>query len=325
MQFLLDKLENFAKAGPNDDFWFAMSFLVFATVSCFFYAFRFLRRKRVITDTPTSKIRSAAQGYVELSGQGKYLEGESLRSPLTGTPCIWYEVRVDKRAMGLGSDRHHWKTIMEDTSGEMFTLQDETGECLIAPEGAKVTVNDEGVWYGNKERPPRRRRPPGARKRNSIMDIVFGGSMSEYQYTERLIREYEKVYAIGLFETVGGANAGNNTKQEVLNLIREWKKNSAELIEKFDKNKDGKIDMEEWQEIRKAAYKEIMAKQKEQPAQAPVNLIRKTNDKRRPFLLSSVDQDALVRKLHYSALGCFIGFALCGMASVMLIAMRYSG
>ena len=321
MQFLAT-LQSSIKAEQNDDFWFFMAFMAAGVIFCFFFAFKFLRQKRIITDTPTSKVRSAAQGYVELAGQGKYVEGETLRSPLTGTPCIWYEVMVEKQTIaGIGA-HDRWRTVMEDSSGEMFLLQDETGECIIAPEGAEVTVNDEGIWYGNTERPPRRRRPPGVSRVAKLLRLHWGWS-NEYRYTERLIHEYEKIYAIGLFETTGGANAGNNTKQEVLNLLREWKKNSAALLEKFDKNKDGKIDMEEWQEIRKAAYQEVMARQKDQSAQAPVNIMGRTNDKRRPFLLSSVDQDALVRKLHYYALGCFIGFALCGTVFILFIGLRY--
>ena len=300
-----------------------MYFLLFATIACFFLAFRFLRRKRVITDTPTSRIRSAAQGYVELAGQGKYIEGESITSPLTGTPCLWYQVKVERDSLTIAPyGGHQWDIIMEESSDQMFLLQGETGECLIAPVGAEVTVNDEVVWYGDTEKPSHR--PPNARKKGSTRNFLFGNGFGTYRYTERLIHENEKIYAIGLFETTGGDNAATTTTPETIKLIREWEKNSTALLEKFDKNKDGEIDIQEWREIREAAYKEIMAR-KDQSAQAPVNIMGKTNDRQRPFLLSAVNQDALVRKFHYYTIGCFIGFALCGTASVMLIAMRYSG
>ena len=39
-----------------------------------------LRRRRAITDTPTSRIASAAQGYVELSGSGRPLDHPPLLS-----------------------------------------------------------------------------------------------------------------------------------------------------------------------------------------------------------------------------------------------------
>lgn len=45
------------------------------------------RRRRAITDTPTSRIASAAQGYVELSGQGRALDDPPLYAPLTQAPA----------------------------------------------------------------------------------------------------------------------------------------------------------------------------------------------------------------------------------------------
>ena len=37
-------------------------------------AFNFLKRKRIIEDTPTALVRSAPQGYVELQGQAELLQ-----------------------------------------------------------------------------------------------------------------------------------------------------------------------------------------------------------------------------------------------------------
>src|SRR5574340_130547 len=45
------------------------------------------RRTRAVADTPTSKVASAAQGYVELIGEGRPLGGAPLLSPLTQLPC----------------------------------------------------------------------------------------------------------------------------------------------------------------------------------------------------------------------------------------------
>ena len=48
-------------------------------------------------DTPTSKIRSAAQGYVELSGHGELMEGPKIIAPLTSKYCTWYSYKVEER------------------------------------------------------------------------------------------------------------------------------------------------------------------------------------------------------------------------------------
>ena len=56
-------------------------------------AYATLARKRLIEDTPTSRIRSAPQGFVELAGVAGVFEGEPIIAPLTQRPCCWYRYR----------------------------------------------------------------------------------------------------------------------------------------------------------------------------------------------------------------------------------------
>ena len=102
-------LKHWAKTGPADDFWlWAIGLLIAALVS-FVFSFITLHRKRIIEDTPTSKIRSAAQGYIELIGHGQLMEGQPIIAPLTGTICTWYKYSVDEhRQSGKNSK---WVTI----------------------------------------------------------------------------------------------------------------------------------------------------------------------------------------------------------------------
>lgn len=55
------------------------------------------RRARTIADIATSRIGSAAQGYVEVVGQAKADPGELIFSPYSHIPCIWYRYRVFSR------------------------------------------------------------------------------------------------------------------------------------------------------------------------------------------------------------------------------------
>jgi hypothetical protein len=54
----------------------------------FVSGFRLLARKRLLLTTPTSKIRSAALGLVEVNGMaaGPY----TMPAPITGKPCFLY-------------------------------------------------------------------------------------------------------------------------------------------------------------------------------------------------------------------------------------------
>jgi hypothetical protein len=57
-----------------------------------------------------SRVRSAAQGYVELDGVGMLPPGSTNRSPLTGTPCTWFRRRALLGLSGfvLGSAALAW-------------------------------------------------------------------------------------------------------------------------------------------------------------------------------------------------------------------------
>ena len=91
------------------------------------------RRRRAITDTPTSRIASAAQGYVELSGQGRALDDPPLYAPLTQAPCLWYRFQIEER-----TGQNKWQTIDSGESDVPFILEDGSGRCVIDPDGAEI-------------------------------------------------------------------------------------------------------------------------------------------------------------------------------------------
>lgn len=313
---MFDALKEWAKYAPADDFWLWAGALLFATIAGFFFSFISLHRKRIIEDTPTSKIRSAAQGYVELAGYGQLLDGLPIVAPLTGTQCTWYKLQVEEyRQSGKHS---RWKTIRSETSEALFLLKDETGQCIIDPEGAHVTVVNKDVWHGGEPSPVRG--PESASKKRHIASLF--GRHRRYRYTEQRLHNEESLYAIGLFKTVGGAGARFDVNEDVRELIREWKRDAAMLLQTFDNDNDGEINLQEWQRVRDEAYKQVIAKHSEQKTLPPVNIMSKTNDRRRPFILSAIEENDLVHRLHiYSVLSLSL-FILCGSISTWLISLR---
>tara|TARA_R110000782_G_scaffold49668_12_gene108066 strand:+ start:153 stop:1112 length:960 start_codon:yes stop_codon:yes gene_type:complete len=309
-------LKHWAKSGPAEDFWFwTLGLLITALVS-FSVCFISLHRKRIIEDTPTSKIRSAAQGYVELNGYGQLMEGQPIVAPLTGTICTWYKYRVDEhRRSGKNSK---WVTIRSGTSEELFLIKDDTGQCIIDPEDAHVTVTNKDVWHGAEANPV-----GGVSTINKEPALFSGfGRHRRYRYTEERLHTDESLYAIGLYKTVGGAGAKFNINEDVRELIREWKADSETLMKKFDADNNGAIDLQEWQNVRQAAYDHIVEMHGEQKALPPVNIMNKTNDSRRPFILSAIEENNLVYRLHiYSVLSLSL-FILCGSFSTWLISIR---
>ncbi|MEE9575614.1 MAG: GIDE domain-containing protein [Gammaproteobacteria bacterium] len=300
---------------PADDFWEWATLLSVASIGGFIGAFYFFLRKRIVEDTPTSNIRSAAQGYVELSGISKLMDGSIITGPLTSTTCAWYSYSIEEhQSSGKNS---HWVTLEEGISDNLFLIIDDTGEAVIDPENANVTPGYTDVWYGSTRQPQHR---SAARRKKKFFNI----SMGDYRYTEMRIHPDEKLYAIGLFATVGGTASEYNTSNDVAHLLRKWKKNSEHLLARFDENKDGQIDMEEWQKVRETALKQINSQHADQKASAPVHILGKTCDSRRPFLLSALPQSDLVKRYSRYATGMIIIFFVAGALATWMISVRLS-
>jgi hypothetical protein len=97
----------------------------------FFRGFPFLKRKRLIQNTPTSTIRGAALGAVEVSGTvvGPY----TLISPLSESDCFYYHAV----ARSTGEDG---KKVEEEVLYAPFFLDDGTGRLMVDPRGAEMEL-----------------------------------------------------------------------------------------------------------------------------------------------------------------------------------------
>ena len=151
--------------------------------------------------------RSAAQGYVEIDGKAALLEGPTIVAPLTGKPCAWYSYKIEEHRQGKNSRRATHESGLSD---ELFLLVDETGQCIIDPEGASVTPSVKDVWYGSTSRPSK-----GPTSGRSLL------SNGRYRYTEKRLNTGDSLYAIGLFSTVGGAGSVYDPGSDVRELLKE--------------------------------------------------------------------------------------------------------
>lgn len=307
----MSSLSEWARYAPSDDFWLASGLLVVLAIGGFLGAFYYFARKRVVEDTPTSKIRSAAQGYVEFIGHGELMEGTPILAPLTKRNCTWYSYKVEERRQSGKNSK--WVKVEGDTSDELFLIIDESGQCVIDPEGASVTASEKNVWYGNTVWPDRGYKSGG----------LFSGG--RYRYTEERMHPKDQLFALGLFNTVGGAGGEFNIDDDVRALLKEWKQDSEALLKKYDKNKDGQIDMEEWQAVRQDALNHAMANHAERKTAPPVNMMTKTCDRRRPYLLSAVSQEALIKRYHFFSIGLISLFFICGAFATWFISLRMTG
>lgn len=264
-------------------------------------AYRMLIRKRVLQDTPTALIRSASQGYIELQGHAELIDGLPIMGPLSAKRCVWFDYRVEKKerrvTAGNGS-RSEWRTIDSGTSDSLFYLVDSTGRCAVDPEGAKVTPSARDVWYGNS-------RYPG-RVDDSSGWMHFSGLTQlgrQFRYTEKRIEPGDPLYALGDFTTHGGAGAGFDRNAEVRELLAEWKKNHAELLARFDADKDGNIDMQEWETARAAAGAAVDAQRADDSVAPPIDVLGHARGSRNPFIIAAKTEAEMMARFHWSAVG----------------------
>ena len=221
-----------------------------------------LRRMLAIVGTPTSKIASAAQGYVELVGRALAHPGGALRSRFTLLPCVWYQYRVEQRERD-----GKWRHLESGRSDDSFLLDDGTGVCLIDPEDAEVL--------------PRR------------TDTTMNGT--DYRCTESLILPGEQLYAIGEFTTIGGANVDLNLDRDVSELLAQWKRDKPALLKRFDLDSDGQVNEKEWMLARSQARREVRKNHNELRTQPGTHMLHKPRDARL-FLLSNVEPGSLTRR-----------------------------
>jgi len=299
-----------------DDFWVWTLILLGIGLACGYGIFYFIRRARILENTPTSKIRSAPQGYVEIIGKMQYLVNQPVEAPLTKEKCVWFSFKIEKKVRSYSgkSPRSSWTTVEEEFSKRPFQCIDETGTCMINPAGAEVYPSREDIWYGGEKWPVK-----GPKRHHSIF------SSNSYRYTEKRLYADEPLYAIGNFHTVDPNKAQGNISDELRAVLALWKQDQEALLSKFDTNYDGQIDAQEWENVRNAAEQHIFEQRLKRADRPAINIMTKTDDFRRPYILSVKPQDNMVRSFRLKAFGCTLGFVLLGPVSIWMLFVRLSG
>jgi len=224
-----------------------------------------LRRHHAIHDTPTSKIASAAQGFVELHGRGKALEGLPLLAPLNNLPCLWYRYKIERR------DDNKWVREEHGTSTASFLIDDGTGECVVDPEGAEVSTQRTDTW-----------------------------TEGDRRYTQSLLLAQEAIYVLGEFRSHSGADLALNTRQDLAELLNEWKADMPALLKKYDSNGDGQLDLQEWEQVRQDAQLAVHKDHQALRATPQSHHMGKPMNGQ-PFLISSLPPEKLGKKFRWWA------------------------
>lgn len=276
-----------------------------AAALALFALFRFfvrLRRDRLLADTPAVRIRSAAQGYVKVTGRAVPAGPAPTAAPLSSRPCVWwaYEIAQEQRD---SKGNAHWRTVESAASVELFALvDDDDSRCLVGPVTAEITPTAHNVWYGSEARPPGP--PPDS---NPLPHL------GTWRYTERLLGVGERLCVMGELRShseLGDVNAATAAK------LHEWKQNQQALLARFDANHDGKLDAAEWEAARLVAARESQS----QTLQSTISRVSVISEPANgePFLIAPLSASQLEKRERlfagvYFLLG-LIGVLVCAWA-----------
>jgi hypothetical protein len=273
-----------------------------------YYSFSVTKRYRFMDGTATSRIRSAAQGHVELKGLGEWMPNGEIHSPFSKRRCLWYHCTIDRKQSS--GKRITWTNISDERSSQMFHLVDETGDCIVDPDDARVIPEMDTTWYGHSTE---------YRSRAPKKPTRFNFSMGSYRFRERLLLPASTLYALGWFRTVHSNPSDEFIAKQVEDLVRTWKLQPAKYLREYDLDQNGKIEKREWKVIRAAARKQVLnrlnnEKQEHHVISCPAN-------SRQPYILSARTEEDLVNikkwKARFSITGALLAFtALVAMISI---------
>ena len=162
------------------------------------WGFGSLKRKRLIENVPTSKVKGVFMGLNEVKGEA--VRDDPLTSYLAEAPCVYYAYsiaehwqRTETYTDGEGKTKTRtvsgWTTVDQGEILSPFDLRDETGRLRIVPDRAEVEADEamsttcgrmSALYYG--------KGPASA----------VGNSTHRRRFTESIIGLGARIYVMGM-------------------------------------------------------------------------------------------------------------------------------
>ncbi len=117
-------------------------------------------------------------------------------------------------------------------SKTIFSLDDGTAQCQVDPKGAEVIYFEARTWRKN-----------------------------DHRYVEEYLPVGKPIYVIGQLDKRRDILDEDAMKKKLTEKLIDWKANKQQLLNRFNQSRDGQINMNEWEQARHEARKEVMAAQ----------------------------------------------------------------
>lgn len=267
---------------------------------CLWGGFHFLRLKRRMENTPTSKTRSLAMGLVEVHGRAR--RKYALVSPMSQLPCAYYRLRRYRR------DRNNrWRLSSSKDSGHVsFYLEDDTGRVLVDPQRATVSPRNRQQGFGGQQ--------------NLLLDRASHIDRDE-KWVEETIAEGTRLYILG--QATENHAHRPPLRQRLAEALRELKRDPAALG-RYDCNGDGQIDEQEWNQARRQVEEQLLHQSLQQqgrslPQQDRV-VITHPRQSSLPFIIAETPSEAhLTRNYALYSVPLFGGALLAVVWTVVML------
>lgn len=295
MQETVQSIAGVISALDSGEFWLLSVFLLICSGYAFARLVMALKRGRLLSGQATAKIRSASQGCVELNGVAELMPGPPIVSPVSGRQCVWFEYIIEQKQTYYDGKRQRtrWVIVQRYRSDGLFYLRDDTGVCVVDPDAADILHAENRSWRD---------------KLNA-----------DRRYREWFISERQPLYALGWFRSIQTASQ-QVLREQVSVLLREWKQDFQALLQRYDKNKDGDISEQEWQQAVIDANAHIRSQQLSQPADA-IHVLGK-GPHRKPYILSAVPEQHLLRQYQWQIYLALAGFLISGSLWIWAMNLR---
>lgn len=285
----------------------ALGYLIFFTgvgIFSFFDGFRKFRRKRLVENIPTSKIRSMAMGLVEIGGKA-HSALKVLKGPFTGRDCVFYKYKVERYQKQGKSNK--WVTVASDNSLDTpFYVDDGSGRVLVSPKRCELNLKQPDflyTGYGNSI-------DDGLKQFLNQHNIRYQSwfSNSRMRFTEWDIYPEDDIYVLGTAHKDDNfaANFNNRLNEEIARL-----KSNPLRMQEADTNQDGSVDLGEWDAmIDKLRGKIVDEELKNKSLDLNCDIIIGRGQEEKIFIISEHSEKELILKLGRQAFWEIFGGAI---------------
>ncbi len=263
----------------------------------FCYSLLLLYYKRMVENTPTSKIRSHSMGITELTGRARpYYD---LRTSHTLTRCIFFECRY--YSYQRTNEGSQWKLVRTISSGKLpFYIEDDTGRVLINPKGAYYSLT----------------RSRQTIRGRFIPSLAIKVDDPNTRVIEDMIPIGANIYVLGSAHI---QRHGKTHRERLMDKLRSVKQDPSQMA-RYDRNSDGHIDAEEWdaarEDIESSVYAESLTSDKRSYETV---VIEKPKFGLLPFIVAD-SEEGLLRKFAIRSwlfLGCGATAFACGIGILL--------